>query len=96
MTQKIDRLAETLDRLEEEAAPVVHPMTYNYIDCNMPDWARPTIQKPANRGILEGDQNGLNLTEELIHLLVINDRAGIYGERKIRSGDSKRDIEQVS
>ncbi len=54
------------------------PMIYNYIDDNMPDWARPTIQKLVDKGILKGDENCLNLTEDAIRILVINDRAGLY------------------
>ncbi len=54
------------------------PMIYNYIDNNMPEWARPTIQKLVDKGFLKGDENGLNLTEEMLRLLVINDRAGLY------------------
>ena len=80
LNQKIARLTDTVDRIAEEAAPVVHPMIWNYIDENMPEWARPTIQKLVDKGILKGDENGLNLTEELMRLLVINDRAGLYGE----------------
>ena len=53
-------------------------MIYNYIDNNMPEWARPTIQKLVDRGILKGDGDGLNLDENLMRLLVINDRAGLY------------------
>ena len=54
------------------------PMIYNYIDGNMPDWARPTIQKLVDKGILKGDGEGLNLTDDLLRMLVINDRAGLY------------------
>lgn len=59
-----------------EAVPV-----YDYIDDNMPDWAKPTIQKLVNKGFLQGDENGkLSLTNDLMRILVINDRAGVYGE----------------
>lgn len=54
------------------------PFIYNYIDDNMPEWAKPTIQKLVDKGILKGDDNGLNLTEDLMRILVINDRAGLY------------------
>ncbi len=54
------------------------PMIYNYIDDNMPDWAKPTIQKLVDKGMLKGSESGLNLTEDLMRILVINDRAGIY------------------
>lgn len=80
LNQKIDRLTDAVNRIAEEAAPVVHPMIYNYIDENMPEYARPTIQKLVNKGLLKGSGGGLNLTDDLLRLLVINDRAGLYGE----------------
>lgn len=54
---------------------------YDYIDANMPDWARATIQKLVNKGYIEGDARGrLRLTEEDLRYYVVNDRAGLYGE----------------
>ena len=53
-------------------------MIYNYIDENMPEWARSTIQKLVNRGLLKGDGSGLNLDSLMLRILVINDRTGIY------------------
>ena len=56
-------------------------MIYDYIDDNMPEWARPTITKLVNKGFLKGDSEGkLGLTYDLMRLLIINDRAGIYGK----------------
>ncbi len=55
-----------------------NPMIYNYIDDNMPQWARETVSKLVDKGFLNGDEEGLNLTEEMLRLLVINDRAGLY------------------
>ncbi|MGN0162808.1 MAG: CHAP domain-containing protein [Candidatus Ornithomonoglobus sp.] len=55
-------------------------MVYNYVDENMPDWARPTIQKMMDKGYLQGYENGkFGLTDEMLRVFVINDRAGIYG-----------------
>ena len=71
-------LTETVKILAVELENMKHPMIWNYIDENMPEWARPTIQKLADKGLLKGGENGLNLTEELMRLLVINDRAGVY------------------
>lgn len=54
---------------------------YDYIDTNMPEWAAPTIAKLVEKGFLIGDEDGkLGLTEDLMRQLVINDRAGLYGE----------------
>ena len=69
-----NRIADILDKVER----LSNPMIYDYIDGNMPDWARPTIQKLVDKGYLKGDEDGLNLNENLLRMLVINDRAGIY------------------
>lgn len=51
---------------------------YNSVE-EMPDWARPTVQKLINKGYLQGDEKGkLELTNSMLRLLVINDRAGLY------------------
>lgn len=71
LKKMISDLSDKIDRLE-------NPMIYNYIDDNMPEWARPTIQKLVDKGVLKGDGNGLNLTEDLMRMLVINDRGGLY------------------
>ena len=68
---KLNELAARIEKLEK-------PMIYNYIDKNMPEWARPTIQKLVDKGFLKGDGGGLGLTDELLRILVINDRAGLY------------------
>lgn len=41
-------------------------------------WAVPTINKLIDAGALKGDGSGLDLTEDMIRLLVISDRAGAY------------------
>ena len=56
------------------------PMIYDYIDDNMPSWARPAIQKLKNKGYIVGDENGrLGLTPEMIRILVILDNAKAFG-----------------
>ena len=51
---------------------------YNYIDDNMPEWARPTIEKLVKKGLLDGNGSELNLNTLMLRILVINDRAGLY------------------
>ena len=54
-------------------------MRYRYYD-DMPDWAKPIISKLVKKGYLKGEGNGvLDLSEDALKLLVINDRAGVYG-----------------
>ena len=56
-------------------------MTYNYIDKNMLEWARPTIQKLVNKGYLNGNEKGeLGLNDTMLKIFVVNDRAGMYRE----------------
>ena len=47
----------------------------------VPDWGRATVDKLVRKGWLQGEEKGnLNLPEEILRVLVINDRAGIYGD----------------
>ena len=72
--QKLDGMGQEIQELKQNTTPMI----YNYIDDNMPEYARPTIQKLVDKGLLKGDGNGLNLDETLLRILVINDRAGLY------------------
>ena len=75
MSREYEELNERLEKVE-------NPMIYDYIDDNMPEWARPTVQKMMDKGFLKGDENGcLGLTDELLRVFVINDRAGVYENR---------------
>lgn len=52
---------------------------YNSV-AECPAWAKDTVQKLVNKGFLQGDDKGkLALTTDLLRLLVINDRARLYG-----------------
>ena len=56
-------------------------MVYAWVDDNMPNWAKPTVTKLMRKGYLKGDNEGkLMLDDNMLRILVINDRAGIYGE----------------
>lgn len=74
-----NNLATRLEALDRRVNQLENPMIYNYIDHNLPEWARPTIQKLSAKGYLKGnDQGELGLTDEMLKLFVINDRAGLY------------------
>ena len=52
---------------------------YNYIDNNMPDSYKPTIQKLVNAGYLQGNEKGeLMLTTDMMRILTILDRNGTF------------------
>ena len=73
------------EKLKQEIEKV-KPMIYDYMDNNMPEWAKPTIQKLMDKGVLVGDEEGrLGLTMDMIKVFVINDRAGLYGMRNYTS-----------
>lgn len=78
LTEEVKFLRKSLDKLGDRLTKLEKPMIYNYVDENMPEWARATIQKLVDKGMLQGDKNGLGLTEELLRIFVINDRAGLY------------------
>ena len=85
LKQKNEAQDEIINQIGQDIANInakIEPVPiYDYIDDNMPDWARPTITKLVSKGFLQGDENGkLGLTEDLMRMLVINDRAGVYGE----------------
>ncbi len=51
---------------------------YHYTE-ELPDFAKPTIQKLLDMGIYRGESDSdLNLPESLMRTLVINDRSGMY------------------
>ena len=81
MTQ-YEELKELLTGIDRRLSVLEGTMIYNYIDSNMPSWARPTIQKLVDLGLLVGDEEGeLGLTEEMLRMYVVNDRAGLYGDK---------------
>lgn len=68
-------LLKRVEALEKKADKFI----YAWVDDNMPDWAKPTITKLMDKGFLKGDEEGkLNLDENMLRMLVINDRAGLY------------------
>lgn len=88
MSKEYDELKEDISALRAEVVKLNSKMIYNYVDNNMPDWARPTIQKMMDKGFLKGDENGcLGLTDELLRVFVTNDRAGVYDLAPQRSAD---------
>lgn len=60
---------------ESDTVPI-----YKTLD-DIPSWAKETVKKLIAHGSLKGDANGeLNLDRNMLRLLVINDREGLYGK----------------
>ncbi len=54
---------------ESEGVEEMPEMIYNYIDKNMPEWARASVQWAVDRGIVAGNENGLNLTDDNLKVI---------------------------
>ena len=54
-------------------------MRYKTLD-DVPTWGKATVQKLLNKDLLLGGDNGLDISEDMLRIFVINDRAGLYGE----------------
>lgn len=52
---------------------------YKTLD-DIPTWGRATVEKLLNKDLLLGGDNGLDISEDMLRIFVINDRAGLYGE----------------
>lgn len=72
---KLNSLEERMSRLETKLDRVA--VKYNWtLAC--PEWAQSTVHKLHQNGILKGDENGqLALTEPMLRILVMLDRAGV-------------------
>ena len=55
----------------------VDEVRYNTVD-ECPSWARETIQKLIDKGYLGGNGQGLDLSHDMVRVLVIQDRAGNF------------------
>jgi hypothetical protein len=44
----------------------------------VPAFARPTVAKLIDRDLLTGNSTGLELSEQMLRVLVITDKAGLY------------------
>lgn len=44
----------------------------------VPVWAQPTVKKLLERGFLQGEGESLNLSRDMVRLLTILDRAGVF------------------
>ena len=77
---KFNAMVDIVEGLTKRVHELENPMIYNYIDQNMPEWAKPTIQKLVGKGVLVGNEKGeLGLNDDMLRLLVILDRQGIFG-----------------
>lgn len=73
LTEK-DNLSKEPEQTSAEAE-----VRYNTVE-QCPDWAKAAVKKLTDKGYINGTDKGLDLSEDMLRLLVINDRAGVYGK----------------
>ena len=74
LKKQVEKLTKRVEELEDQVK-----VKWAYVDKNLPDWARPTISKLVQRGILKGNtENSFELSRLFMRILVILDRAGIF------------------
>lgn len=66
--EELKKLEERVAALEESTKP---EMCYNYIDSNMPEWARESVQWLVDNGLIEGTGEGLNLSSTKLWVCVV-------------------------
>jgi len=72
-----DKLAMTSE--EKEVAPVAEKRYQTLLEIEKEAaWAKDTVDKLISRNVLQGDGTGLDLSRDMLRILVINDRAGLY------------------
>lgn len=67
------RLLRDLRKKEERG----ERMCYNTIN-ELPEWGKNTVQKLLDKKYLSGDGNALDLSQDMVRILVIMDRAGVF------------------
>ena len=77
MKEEPDMTEKEVRELLKEYLPQNEPAKYDTIQ-EVPEWGKPTVQKLMDKNLLQGEGDGLGLTYDLLRVLVINDRAGLY------------------
>lgn len=63
--------------IADEEVEAMEEKRYQTVD-ELPEWAKPTITKLVKLGWLQGNGAGLDLSYDMVRMLVVNDRAGLY------------------
>ena len=68
--EQLKALQEQVEHLTKLIKELAKPDIYDYIDENMPEWARKPVQAAVDKDILKGDkENGWGLTYEDLKVL---------------------------
>ncbi len=72
-----EELKKSIEYLTSITEELSNPMVYNYIDDNMPSWAKESVQKAIDKGILTGSGDGWGLQYSDLRVLLWLDRLGL-------------------
>lgn len=79
LTERNEELEKRLNKYDNMGVYDNAAIRWAYIDGNLPDWAAPTIEKLYSKDYLKGnDKNSLELSQLMMRILVILDRAGMF------------------
>ena len=73
-----EELKASIDNLGAVVNALANPMIYNYIDDNMPEWARASVQAAVDAGVLAGTGGGWDLTYNDLKTLTWMHRSGAF------------------
>ena len=74
MSKEYEELKGQITSLQEQVASLqaaADKMIYNYIDENMPEWARSAVQWAVGQGIVQGTGDGLGLDDKDLRWLTM-------------------------
>lgn len=74
--EKLKQLQSQVEYLTGLVNELSNPFIYNYMDENMPSWAKPSVQKMIDKGVLDSSSE-LELTYDLLRVIVWLDRLGL-------------------
>lgn len=72
-----EELKSSLEYISGLVTELANPIIYNQIDDNMPEWARESVQKAVDKGVLSGTGEGLDLRYNDLRVIVWFDRLGL-------------------
>lgn len=76
--EELEKLRATVEQLTAIVNELANPFIYNYIDENMPEWAREAVQAAVDKGAIQGDGGGLGLDyKDLRHITMLH-RMGLF------------------
>lgn len=62
----------------QEFKEMIAMVKYDRLE-ELPEWAKPAVEKLVQKGYLKGTDTGLDLSQDMVRMLVILDRTGVFG-----------------